>query len=104
MPPLSCDQGEVSWMSQNWPSAEASRVTAPMRSASIATNAAAMQARATRPVVRIAYGASRYAVRAMIPIRPGTAHCGYFAWNSAWTVCAVSSADLPWRFNSIARD
>ena len=28
MPPLSCDQAEVSWMSQNWPSADASRVTA----------------------------------------------------------------------------
>src|SRR5262245_1325162 len=28
MPPLSCPHGDVSWMSQNWPSAELRRVTA----------------------------------------------------------------------------
>ena len=28
MPPLSCAHGDVSWMSQNWPSAEGSGVTA----------------------------------------------------------------------------
>ena len=46
MPPLSCAQGDVSWMSQNWPSADARRVTAPARSASAATIADTQNARA----------------------------------------------------------
>src|SRR5947209_20322273 len=46
MPPLSCDHGDVSWMSQYWPSADGRRVTAPRRRATAATIAAAHVARA----------------------------------------------------------
>ena len=36
MPPLSCAQGLVSWISQNWPSADGTRVTAPTPAATAA--------------------------------------------------------------------
>ncbi len=52
MPPLSCAHGEVSWMSQNWPSADGTRVTAPTRitktAAPVTASAKALRLRMAR--------------------------------------------------------
>ncbi len=53
MPPLSCAHVDVSWMSQNWPSADGTRVTAPMPIADTQAIAAEQTSRAltrSRPV------------------------------------------------------
>src|ERR1044072_641350 len=64
MPPLSCPHGDVSWMSQNWPSAELTRVTAAVRRVVAATS------RATHTVVAIATRRARMLIRTL-PEPPG---------------------------------
>ncbi len=53
MPPLSCAHGLVSWMSQNWPSADGTRVTASSRAIAIAAAIAAAKAALKNPHPRI---------------------------------------------------